>query len=81
MFAFFPLVAKVPLAQSLETMFRERARASDKLFVGSKILSSSQSLSDPFKHSFATEKIEIDLRRIIGIIGFDDELMTANTSL
>ena len=35
----------------------------------------------PFKHSFATEKIEIDLWRIIGIIGFDDELMTANTSL
>ena len=34
-----------------------------------------------FKHSFATEKIEIDLWRIIGIIGFDDELMTANTSL
>ena len=32
----------------------------------------------PLKHSFATEKIEIDLRRIIGI---DDELMTANTSL
>ena len=75
MFAFFPLVAKVwKLCSEKEpgrqTNYSKAPQSCHHLFIRCS-----------FKHSFATEKIEIDLRRIIGIIGFDDELMTANTSL